>query len=349
MLLVVATLFLYSICNSTQPLMPISVKVTDTTLYNKIASQTKVGELISIWSNKELINLHATSWPMIDDYSMGHYHRDTIVSLSFKYSLPLNYSSRNVSYTLVMTYQFRDSICINENELYDFCKAIPSLINNIESTKNSVLFLENSKPNNGFITCCVNSIEWFGKRDTLKASYKSETECHYQSFTFNDSILLDSLSLYLGKWKSPQIQQFQENIKIRYAKRTSQRIRVSSGSSCSGNNEYFIGLVGLGTIGSFRLSNSKNWSTFKEYIFAQSAAKQFLRSLNRSNCELNKPFESGYTFLPQFPDRFCNACGNTIFVEVYCPNSQENQTIYVKLIDYYKVGKVGFVDSVMHK
>jgi hypothetical protein len=107
--------------------------------------------------------------------------------------------------------------------------------------------------------------------------------------------------------------------------------------------------MSLGTIGSFRLINGKNWSTFEEFVKAQSAARQFLQSSGRSDCELSKSPETGVTVLPSLPGRMCEACGNTIFVGVSCSGDPEPMAISVELLDYYKAGEVGFADPAVLK
>jgi hypothetical protein len=342
--LVLTIFVLASVANASQPMIPYR-EVTDTALYLRIAYQTRVSGVIHNWTAKGMEECYAMLHQIRQSERGEYYFRDTIVYLSLRYSLPKQYSTRDIQYTAILTFQFRGSNCINDDSLYDFCSTLISRIRSTEDTKGVSLFLENTQADSGRIVHRFGTFEWHGQGDTLKSSYWPGRVGCYPSFTFHNSTLLDSLYLYTCPWKLPQIEQFRKNSRIRYAKLYGDRIRVSSGPSCSGSHEYFIEFISGGTIDSFRLSNAKYWSTFKELVYAQSVAKQFLQSSGHSGCELSKSPEAGFTVLPSIPGRGCEACGNTIFVGVSCSGNPETMAVSVELLDYYRTGDVGFADT----
>ncbi len=343
--LLLTFLVLNSMCSASQPLFSIPVQLSDTNKYINLISLLRVNKLTRDWANHKFVGLRAMANPIITDSERGIYHRYTTVSITMQYILPKNYSIYNIEYTLSVNYHFKDLICTNEDRILDFCENISSFIKNIELDEGSTLFLKNIKPKNGIIGCDSKSVEWNCIQDTLKGRYLSDGYLYFYSFTFHDSVLLNNIPLFLGKWKIPQIEQFQKNCTIKYAKVENNRIRVSSGVTFSKIDQYFESGVSHNTIGFFRLSNNKDWSTFPKYIHAKQAAKQFLESEGASVCKMNDVFQSGYTYVPEFESRFCNACGNIIYVEVNCPENPKITSIFVKLIDYYNVGDIGFTNS----
>lgn len=178
------------------------------------------------------------------------------------------------------------------------------------------------------------------KLASLPVSFSPDKPLSFPFFTFRNSRLLDSLSQYLLPWKMPRIEQFHRNSTMRYAKRIAGRIQVSSSATCDGDHEFFHGHVTLGGIGSFRLRNSKDWSTFDEYVHARAAVEQYLQSSEMCDCTIDESLESGFIVLPPDPKRFCRACGNTLFVGVSCPNNSESIAVSVQLMEYYRTGDI---------
>jgi hypothetical protein len=157
-----AFLVLRCVVIASPPIIPYH-EVTDTALYLRTAAQTRVSGLIHNWTAKGLNQCYAMSRQISKDEPGKRILRDTTVYLSLRYALPKPYSPREVQYTAIITFHFRNSSCINDDSLYDFCSTLASRIRSVESTKGVSLFLENTQADSGRVVCWYqsSSFEWY--------------------------------------------------------------------------------------------------------------------------------------------------------------------------------------------
>jgi hypothetical protein len=196
---------------------------------------------------------------------------DSLVSFIIEYSMPSSYSKNHIPYSCQFRFQFRNSTMSNEDTLSSQCEGLVQLIERSEEIPGVRLFIERTRPSSGKISLWGKTFDWFSQQDSLTYCYRDTWTDFYPNFTFCDSGLLDNLEGFMSATPHPQTGEFRENSGIGFAKVVAENLYVRSSIVPESKSDYYT--TGYNGIRSFRLHNSKKWTTFPEFSLAHIALR----------------------------------------------------------------------------
>lgn len=215
---------------------------------------------------------------------------DSLVSFVVALSMPSSYSKNHVQYSCEFNFQFRNSTIMNGDTLLSQCEGLVDLIRASEEIPGVRLFIERTRPSNGKVSQRERTFDWFSQKDSLSYCYRDTWTDFYPNFTFCDSALLENLEGFLSAIPHPQTAEFRRNSGIGFAKVIAENLYVRSSIVPESKSDYYS--TGYNGIRSFRLHNSKKWTTFPEFELAHIALRGDPLFLN-SKCVVDRSDSTG--------------------------------------------------------